>query len=81
MLAEDTRAPIAGALVSLAGTSTETRFGPGGQFALSAVAAGSQTVFVSHDGYAPLSQPITVPRKTDATRTITSRAGSPLTDC
>lgn len=61
VLAEDTRTPIAGALVSLAGTSTETRSGPSGQFALTAVVPGPHTIIVSSDGYTPLSQPITVP--------------------
>jgi len=52
--------PVAGARVSVAGTSREATSGADGRFTLTGVASGTATVVVTRDGYAPLSQPVTV---------------------
>lgn len=52
--------PVAGARVSVAGTTREVTTGADGRFVLTGVPVGSATVVVTREGYAPLSQPITV---------------------
>src|SRR3954469_4672378 len=52
--------PVSGARISVAGTTREITTGADGRFVLTGVPAGSVTVVVTRDGYAPLSQPITV---------------------
>jgi iron complex outermembrane recepter protein len=60
VLDESTGTPIAGAQVSATGRAGDVRTTADGAFTLSGVATGSQTVLVTRDGYAPLSQEVTL---------------------
>ncbi len=52
--------PIAGAQVSVTGRAGEVRTDADGRFTLAGVAAGTQTVLVTRDGYAPLTEAVAV---------------------
>lgn len=58
--AEGSEVPLGGARVSVAGSSREVTTSADGRFTLPSVPTGSVTVVVTRDGYAPLSQPVTV---------------------
>jgi hypothetical protein len=51
--AADTHAPLAGALVSIAGSSTAAQTGDDGRFTLAPVSGGAHTIVVRRIGYAP----------------------------
>jgi iron complex outermembrane receptor protein len=55
---EVTATPIAGAQVSVTGRAGEVRTDADGRFTLLGVATGTQTVLVTRDGYAPLTEAV-----------------------
>jgi iron complex outermembrane recepter protein len=60
VLADDTGAPVAGALVLIAGQPRDTSSGADGRFRFAGLAPGTYMLVVSRDGFAALSQEITV---------------------
>lgn len=60
ILAEDTSAPVANALVTIAGSQSEIRSGHDGRFSIAGIEPGSHTLVVASDGFFPLSLDITV---------------------
>ena len=58
--AERDKQPIAGAVISIAGTSAEATSGADGRFTLPAVAPGTYTVVATRGGFAPATSQVTV---------------------
>ena len=58
--AERDKQPIAGAVISIAGTSAEATCGADGRFTLPAIAPGTYTVVATRGGFAPATSQVTV---------------------
>jgi hypothetical protein len=67
VLLEDSRRPLSGALVSVRGAEPSARTGPDGEYNLSGLPAGTQTLEVRAVGYAPRALPVEL-RDGDDTR-------------
>src|SRR5918994_5514441 len=60
VLAEDGGSPVAGALITVTGHPDQARSGADGRFRVTGVSTGAHTLVVMRDGFAPLSQEISV---------------------